>query len=329
MAAVPDVLRRTAAWHRPMMWFTALMAVMAVVTAAAMLVDGRELLGQPVWLKPFKFAVSIALYTFTWAWLVSLLPRGRKFAWWVSTVLVAALSVECVLLVVQASRGHMSHFNMSNPFDVTVNRIMGAAAVSILVGSLVLAVVLICTRIRGAAERWAVRAGALLSVVGMGFGPLMTTPTTAQRAGLADRSTIDGVIGAHSVGVADGGPGMWLTGWSTTGGDLRVPHMVGLHALQALPLVLFGLRVLATRFAPLRDERVLARLTAIAAAGYAGLIALVGWQALRGQPLLSPDGLTLAVLAALVAAVGLACLAAVRLRTSPPLRSGLAGTSPR
>jgi len=309
MAAVRDLFRRTAAWHRPMMWFTALMAVMAVVTALAMLVDGRQLLGHSVWLKPFKFAISIAAYTFTWAWLVSLLPRGRKFAWWVSTVLVVALSVEYVLLMVQASRGHMSHFNMSNPFDIAVNQVMGVAAVSIMAGSLVLAVVLMCTRISGAADRWAVRAGAALSVVGMAFGPMMTTPTVAQKAALKDRSTFDGIIGAHSVGAPDGGPGMWLTGWSLTAGDLRVPHMVGLHALQALPLLLFLLRFLATRYEPLRDERVQARLTAIAAAGYAGLIALVGWQALRGQPFAAPDALTLGALAVLVAVLTLAALA--------------------
>jgi hypothetical protein len=50
----------------------------------------------------------------------------------------------------------------------------------------------------------------------------------------------------------------------------------------------------------------------VAAAGYSALVALLTWQALRAQPLLAPDGLTLTALAVIVLSVGAAVLDAVR-----------------
>jgi hypothetical protein len=95
--------------------------------------------------------------------------------------------------------------------------------------------------------------------------------------------------------VPDGGPGLPLVGWSTTGGDLRVGHFVGIHGLQAMLIVAILVSWLV------RDEVRRTRLLFVAAFAYAGLFALVTWQALRGQPVTAPDGPTLAALAALTA----------------------------
>jgi hypothetical protein len=66
-----------------------------------------------------------------------------------------------------------------------------------------------------------------------------------------------------------------------------VPHFVGLHALQLLPLV--SLLLARRRFAP--AARV--RLTLVAAASYAALYVILVLQALRGLPLVAPDATTL------------------------------------
>jgi len=81
---------------------------------------------------------------------------------------------------------------------------------------------------------------------------------------------------------------------STEHCDLRVPHFIGLHALQVLPLIAFVLR----RRRLSTDARV--RLTLTAAGSYFALFVLLLIQALRGQPILNPDKLTIGAFGAWV-----------------------------
>ena len=97
--------------------------------------------------------------------------------------------------------------------------------------------------------------------------------------------------GAHSVGGVDGGPGVPVTGWSREHGDLRVPHFIGLHAIQVLALGAVGLR----RWRAPEAVRVRALLTA--AASYASLFLLLLWWALRGHSIVAPDAAALASIA--------------------------------
>jgi hypothetical protein len=127
---------------------------------------------------------------------------------------------------------------------------------------------------------WALRLGLTLTIVGASFGGLMTQPTAAQLLEL--RAGHPNAVGAHTVGAPDGGPGLAVTGWSKQHGDLRVPHFLGLHAFQALPLLALGLR--RSR----RSEPQRIGLIWVAGASYAGLMAILLGQALAGQPLLAP-----------------------------------------
>lgn len=296
-------------WHRPLLVTTGLMAGILLVSAGGLLFDDRVLGGEPIWLKPFKFAVSIAVYGFTLAWLISLLQRGKKAAWWMGTISSAMLLVEMVAIVGQVVRGVPSHFSNVSGFDALVFQVMAYAIVTLWVSNLVVAVIVMRQRFVDPPTLWAIRFGLVLSLIGMAVAFMMTTPTPDQME-LLRNDGAPAMIGAHSVGVPDGGPGMPITHWSTTGGDLRVPHFVGIHALQVLPLLAL---LLGRRFGHL-SELVRTRLMFVASFAYAGLLGLVTWQALRGQSLIHPDGLTLGVLGLLAAVTAIATTAVLRTR---------------
>jgi hypothetical protein len=299
-------------WHRPLVVFSALMIASTVLTGIGLVVDDRTVVNSPVWFKPFKFSVSFAAYGLSLAWMLSLLPeKGRavRVGKWAGIVVAVASALEMVLIVGQAARGKRSHFNLETGFDASVFAAMGTTVVVLWLGSLVIAVLVLRARILDRATSLAVKAGAVLALAGTGLGFLMTQPTAAQRAaGITDTA------GAHGVGVADGGPSMAVTGWATTGGDLRIPHFVGMHSLQLLPLFTLLLVALAPRVVRLADPVVRLRLTVVVSASYAALIALVTWQALRGQALVHPDATTLIAAGALAAATLAGVLFSLRRR---------------
>ena len=88
---------------------------------------------------------------------------------------------------------------------------------------------------------------------------------------------------AHSVGVPDGGPGLPLLNWSTRGGDLRVAHFFGMHALQVLPLA--GYLLSRRRAESLTSNA--ARWVQGGGAVYALLALLLFVWAIAGRPLVS------------------------------------------
>jgi hypothetical protein len=113
------------------------------------------------------------------------------------------------------------------------------------------------------------------------------------------------VLGSHSVGGEAPG-GLFFLGWSTTHGDLRVAHFIGMHALQVLPLLALALAALTNGFLA-HGTRL--RVVLLAAEAWASLTALTLWQALRGQSVLHPDSWTWSVAGVLLL---IACLFAAR-----------------
>ncbi|HEU4588193.1 MAG TPA: hypothetical protein VFS11_06080 [Gemmatimonadales bacterium] len=267
-----------------------LMLLAAVPSLVGVFVDPRVITGAPAWLKPFKFAISTAIYSLTLAWVFGWLSqwaRVRRIVGWMTAVVFV---LEVAIIDAQAWRGTTSHFNVAMPLHQVLFAVMGTAIALQTLASVAVAVALWRQRFADRALGWALRLGMTLTIAGALVGPLMTRPTASQlaQARAGERLT---TVGAHTVGGPDGGPGLPVTGWSREHGDLRVPHFIGLHALQALGLVAVGLRRWR-RPAAARERAVLA-----VAVSYALLFLLTLWQALRGRSIVAPDPTTTAALA--------------------------------
>jgi hypothetical protein len=94
-----------------------------------------------------------------------------------------------------------------------------------------------------------------------------------------------------------------------------------MHALQLLPLLVMALTALAPRFARLADARVRWRLVLLASGLYAAVFALLLWQALRGQPLIHPDSVTLATAGLILVALVGGTYGSLRLPTAPGVKA--------
>ncbi|MET3805823.1 hypothetical protein ABIB25_002831 [Nakamurella sp. UYEF19] len=273
-------------WHRPLMVLAGAMILCALVCLVGLVLDPRVLTGQPIWLKPLKFSLSIGIYAVTWAWLINQLARFRRLAWWAGTVSVFCLVIEQVIIVGDVIRGTTSHFNVSTPFNRVMWAVMAGSIGVVWIATLVVSALLFKNPVADRARNLAIRSGAVVAVIGMALGFLMTIPSARQ---ITDGLTI---VGSHSVGLADGGPGLPFFGWSTVGGDLRIPHFIGMHALQAIPILLILLELASRRFVLLRSVAVRSRLVMTFAVGYLALLGILTWQALRGQSVVRRDALT-------------------------------------
>jgi hypothetical protein len=288
----------------PLVATSLLMLVVLAACGLGLWLDPRVLLGAPVWLKPAKFAASITIYALTLVGVFSQLPGHLRTRRVVGRMTAGAMLIEVGIIAVQAARGTTSHFNVSTPLNAVFWGVMGVAIVSQTLATIAVAVALFRQKFEDPVLGWALRLGMVITIAGAFIGGAMSRPTQAQlaemRAGQLELS------GAHTVGGPDGGPGLPVTGWSREHGDVRVAHFMGLHALQLLPLLALALR--RTRMSRARQVR----LVLSAAGSYVGLIGIVLWQGLRGQPLIAPDattGIALLIWLAMSAALVLRVLA--------------------
>jgi len=303
-AAAASMWRAAREGNRPLSMLAAGSVALLAAALLLQLVDGRQVLGVSTWVKPAKFAASVAINALSLALIYGALGftgRGLRRA---ANVLVATASFELVLIAVQAARGVPSHFNDRSTLEFAIFQAMGLGITIFWIALAYVTRQAFRHRAATTAVTWGVRLGLVAALSGSALGFVMTRPAPEQmRALVAGAPTM---FGAHTVGAQDGGPGLPVAGWSTRAGDLRVPHFIGLHGLQLLPLLGWWLS---------RRARAASRLTLIAGLGYLGLMVTTLVQALRGQALLAPDAVTVGLFVALASAGALAAAWASRSET--------------
>ena len=261
---IADALRALRRANPPLAATGWLNVGLALLALGLLPFDHRLVTGALVWLKPLKFSLSVAAYAWTLAWLLAALPApAQRAVRRLSGGIALSMLIEQVIIFAQAARGTASHYNVSSPLNGLLFGLMG---VFVLVNTvLTFWALYLAWRYRPhgpAGYVWGLRLGLLVFVVGSVLGGFMLH------------------AGQHTVGAPDGGPGLPGLGWSTGAGDLRLAHFLGMHALQALPLLGWAL----SRWVPRRA----AALTGVGAALWAGAVAALLLGALAGRPLLAP-----------------------------------------
>src|SRR5258708_36841718 len=237
-------------------------AVMALLSAGH---------GVSPWIKPMQFATSFSTFLWTFAPMLQAMrvPEWQKTAARQATA--AGVVFEMLFLSAQAWRSSFA----TGPATITDTIIFQGTSVMISVITTVMLwlTVLYFTRratadIDNRSMLIAVRFGLVIFMAGNAIGGYMLAR------------------GSHTVGAADGGPGLPFTNWSTIAGDLRIAHFIAIHAIQILPLLAWLISELRPSFR-LNRRRIL-----FSAASCMLFIASMGTfvQASRGRPLVGLFG---------------------------------------
>jgi hypothetical protein len=195
-------------------------------------------------------------------------------------------------MAIEAWRGVPSHYNFATAFDAALMRGGAAGTAGIfMIGVVVLLVAAVRTPGLAAVLRLGIVAGVVTLFVGCAVGFIMVSNNSgvfqgSVGSGFANRSSA--YLGPSAATV---GPDYLVLRPQTDGGDLLLPHAIGVHGLVllAVPAVLLARRGVAAG----RQLRIMAVVTA--SIGVALLVLLV--QAFRQLPLDRLGPIQLAVLA--------------------------------
>lgn len=209
--------------NEELFYFGLICFVFAIVCLALTKFTNTQLYNVNAWYKPFKFALSIGIYAWTMAWYCHYLSdfNARAFNWTV----ILLLGFEIIYIAIQANKGQLSHYNLSTPLYSFLYGAMALAATLVTVYTAYIGILFFKNDFPSLPLYflWAIRLGILIFVVFSFEGFVMGSRLT------------------HTIGGKDGTPGIPVLNWSTTFGDPRIAHFIGMHALQVLPFLSFYL----------------------------------------------------------------------------------------
>lgn len=186
-------------------------------------------MGVNTWIKPLKFSISGGVYIATVGYILSLYPYNSKKIKVIDNIVAWSLLFEILIILGQAARGVQSHYNQDTPLDGILFGIMGLLiGINVIIMALLLFDTIKLKMQVQLPMQIAIGLGWAILLLGSAIGGQMISQM------------------AHNVGVADGGEGLPLLNWSTIAGDLRVAHFFGLHGIQILPVIAFGISKFTT-----------------------------------------------------------------------------------
>jgi len=211
--------------NSPFLYYTVLIYLIAIIPCLiGIIIDERELMGVNVWIKPFKFAISQAIYVTTVGFLITFYPYSERKKSMINNTVAFSLIVEYFIIIFQAYKGVKSHYNFDTQIDALLFASMGVlVAINVLIMLLFIIDTLRKKLDTTQVIQWSILFGWLIVFFGSWIGGQMISQMS------------------HNIGVADGGAGLPLVNWSTIAGDLRVAHFLGLHGLQVIPLFAYFL----------------------------------------------------------------------------------------
>ena len=197
-----------------------------LVMLPAYYIDARLLNNAPIWAKPIKFSLSLAIHFLTLALLAQQLDRSRRTGMLLTSfTYLAAIPMlfEQIYISIQAARERQSHYNHETDFEALMYALMGIGAINLILVSFVLGVLIWKY---GNKDNSGLRLGSILGLI---IGSVLTLIYAMTMANATANS--------HLVGETISNAKVPIVGWSREAGDLRIPHFIATHMMQILPLM--------------------------------------------------------------------------------------------